>query len=171
MNSGSLNSFGVEWGIKYTPVPALLIYWNGQHNRSRVGGGNASAPPQAYSAAGQPLFEPLTGWILGAEVRIADRVTVNADWRVAYKIPYITSCIAQSASCTSQHRDATANFVDLTAQTERFADNHLQLGVVALNVFNMQPRLPAYGEHTRSAAGTLQPEPARVFGKVTVFVD
>jgi hypothetical protein len=68
---------------------------------------------------------------------------------------------------TGEYTEANAEFVDVTIRTKKFWKNTVDLSLVGLNVCNNQQPLPAYGEHSGNAAGTLQPEGVSVYLKAT----
>jgi hypothetical protein len=159
-NTGGLTTNGVEWSLKYLPTKDTLVYWNGSYDASQVNQAdvNGIIVADAQNADHDPLFVPLVTSFIGAEIPVAG-LKVNADLRSILDIPYQ----ANDGSFTN----ASAEFVDVTIRTKKFWKNTVDLSLVGLNVFNNQQPLPAYGEHTGNAAGTLQPEGVSVYLKAT----
>jgi hypothetical protein len=80
-------------------------------------------------------------------------VHVSPALRFIYKIPYKTSNGLDSA--------ANALFVDLTLASPKFLNNRLDFMVGALNLFDANKGVPAFGEHINNASGTIPPEGRR----------
>jgi outer membrane receptor protein involved in Fe transport len=165
INTGGLKSEGVEWGIKYTPWLNGLIYWNGSCQRCQVIQGTAgdgtdlTAP---HDSQGRPLFVPEITNFIGTEVMLWNTVYANVDLRAINHIPYLTASGQQS------EKDTVA-FVDLTFRTKKFFHNRVSFSGACMNVFDTRTRVPAYGEHSGNANGTLEPDGRRFFLQLTAY--
>jgi iron complex outermembrane receptor protein len=160
-NTGGLTTNGLEWAIKYLPMKDTLVYWNGSYDASQVNEAviNGVVSHDAENPDHDPLFVPVVTSFIGTEISPTEFFKVNVALRSILDIPY--------QAITGEYTEANAEFVDVTIRTKKFWKNTVDLSLVGLNVCNNQQPLPAYGEHSGNAAGTLQPEGVSVYLKAT----
>jgi outer membrane receptor protein involved in Fe transport len=161
VNTGGLRTQGIEWAINFLPAKKWLIYFNGSAYEAKVikgyvdDNGVTKEVSERHNSKSQPLFVPLYTGFLGTEYNIANILKVNVAWRSIYKIPYI-----ELDNITEGYK--YANFFDMTLTSKRFWSK-LEVSFIALNIFNSQNQLPAYGEHAGNRNGTIAPEGNRFY--------
>jgi len=182
-NTKGLRNLAVEWAIKVRPIPPLLVYWNGSWNDAKALSDERSIEGEEvdlslpHVADDTLLFVPAFNSFLGLEYAVLDLLSINVDWRAHAHIPYRrqlsgADLAGLTSSFSSSDRDrsaAIASFFDLSVSS-RYFYGLFNVSVVALNLFDSQPRLPAFGEHASNQDGTLAPEGLRVMGRVTVRI-
>jgi hypothetical protein len=153
----------LEYSLKYRPWDSGLIYWNGSFQRCQVVKGTAEDGTDltaAHDASGRPLFVPELTNFVGTEIKLWDRLYANVDLRAINNIPYMTA--------SGQDAETPAVlFVDLTLRTTKLFHDRVSVSLACLNLFDNRPRVPAYGEHSGNANGTLEPEGRRLSLQLT----
>jgi outer membrane receptor protein involved in Fe transport len=163
-NTSGLTTSGFEWALKYAPAEPALIYWNGSYDQSKVNNStiNGVVVSEAHNADNEPLFVPAITSYIGAEYNVLKLVRVNVDLRSIMNIPY------QTLAVTPTFDKKSAQFVDLTLNSKKFCNDSVQLSFTALNIFDNEDPLPAYGEHIGNAPGLIPPEGMRYYVRATI---
>ncbi len=158
VNTGGLQTYGLELALKAYPMKDLLVYVNESTFFSKVKI-TESGVPDAHNDSDEPLFVPGITAFAGGEYRLLSLVNLNLGVRYIGNVPYRT--------IEGTYTKASAVFLDFTARSVKFFDNHLELYLNALNLLDNRTRMPAFGEHAGNADGTLAPEGRRVMGGIT----
>ncbi len=164
LNSGGINTYGVEWAIKYAMTKSILMYWNGSVQDATVeaktfidSDGSAIVSVGDHNDSGRPLFIPESTSYLGAEYRVNSRLKLNLAWRHIGNIPYRTED-------NLAFDEKSADFFDFTASFNNFKYDQFFVNLSVLNLLDNTAELPAYGEHTpNNRRGLLPSEGIRLF--------
>lgn len=151
-NSGGERIIGLEWGIKYIPIPMVRLTCNGILQQAKFVASDSSYQSPHLSDGRLP-FVPLLSNTIGCEVSIKDIVYVNPGIRTSYKIPYFKT--------DGSEGDENANFLDLNIRTKEFM-NMFSVSLHVYNVLNEHDGLPAFNEEFRWRNGTVEPIPRMV---------
>jgi outer membrane receptor protein involved in Fe transport len=161
LNTGGVESQGIEWSAKYLLDENTMLYWNGSWLNAEVIKGTVAGEEvaDAHDPDDRPLFVPELTSFLGCEFKVASLFFLNFDWRSINSIPY------QKAS--GGYSEDNVGFFDLTARTRKFWNDRCNLTFGCMNLLDNRSRVPAYGEHSGNAAGTIEPESRRFFIRFT----
>ena len=165
-NMGGLKTSGLEWGVKYFPLPDVMLFANGSYLDAKVieaydtdSNGALIDVSSPHLSNGRPLFVPRFTSFAGCDVNISKYAKATLALRTIYDIPY------QDMN-TGADQNVTANFVDFSLRSKEFWGK-TTLSFYAFNIFNFDKLLPGYGEHAdngaRLATGMIEPESRRFY--------